>query len=181
MPLELIREAYIPHEEAKFVPLSSSLLLKLEIIHCPSTLVFWEVGKEFLIILCWRCLLSDDFSIIFVEIEDDVFMGFLQFESLEVVETLLVNTDTGSLIRMKIGLEISWSARIKVVLPLWMQKEVDGCGWDESRILIQLRCCAVTGTTWMDKRARLFLCSASFVFIASIAHQFELQNPNKSW
>ena len=67
----------IPHKQAEFVSSPSALLLKLEIIHCPSTFVFWEVGEEVIVVLRLRLLLGYDCCEIFAKVKDNVFMLLL--------------------------------------------------------------------------------------------------------
>lgn len=98
-----LKQSNIPHKETKLVPDPAILFLEFEIIDCPSAFRFWEVGEECFIIQLFRLLLRNNCGAVFTEVKNDVFVGFLQFQSLEIVETIWVNTDTGGLIKEMSG------------------------------------------------------------------------------
>ena len=90
---------YSPRKEDDLVPLAGTLLLKLKVVRGPAALSLGEIGQEIVIVGRFGGLVDDNLGQLFVEGEDDVFVGFAQLEGLERLQTRRIDADAGCLWR----------------------------------------------------------------------------------
>jgi hypothetical protein len=88
-----------PREKANLVSLALAFLVKLKVVYSPSRLGFREVSDEFVIVIRCGHFINDDLGVVFVELVQDVLVFLALFQGLIFFETVVVNLDTGSLLK----------------------------------------------------------------------------------
>jgi hypothetical protein len=92
-----VKDGCLPGNKSQLVPLARALLLKLEIVNRPSALIFREVGHKFIIVGLRRCLFNNNLCVGLVQIENDVFVRFLNLQLLINFQAGFVNRYSGCL------------------------------------------------------------------------------------
>jgi len=93
----------LPAEEDELVSLPT-ILLVWEVVNSPSTLSFWEISEEVIIVGGGARLVDDDLGVVFAEIVDDVLVLVTELEISEPGETFVVDGDARCLwIRVRRG------------------------------------------------------------------------------